>query len=198
MRKFIAYSFAVLVTFLLVVESMAGSPKWEFDKGHSNFYFEIKHIYASVRGHFEDYSGDFHFDSQQPRASLFDIRIQTNSLNTSNDRRDKHLRSEDFFDVGKFPEIRFQSTRVRRILGNQYEAEGNLTIKDVTRSVRVPFNYLGTRPNPFNKKQVVAGFEAHLALDRLQYHVGSGKYFEMGVVGKDVTLLITLEMVRNN
>lgn len=172
------------------------APVWQFDKGHCNIYFDATHVYSIVRGRFEDYGGTFRFDPERPEASRFDITLKVKSIDTDHARRDKHLRSDDFFAAGEYPDIRFESTRVQRVQGNQFEAEGNLTIKDVTRQIRFPFTYLGTRPNPFNSKELVAGFESRFPLDRLAYRVGSGKYAEMGVVGKDVGILISLEMVR--
>ena len=70
-------------------------------------------------------------------------------------------------------------------------------MKDVTKDVTIPFTYYGFRENPLNKKQLVAGFEARFTIDRLDYHVGSGKYYKMGVVGKAVNVTITLEVLRD-
>jgi polyisoprenoid-binding protein YceI len=81
--------------------------------------------------------------------------------------------------------------------GNRFELEGKLTVKDVTKKVVVPFTYYGMKENPLKPKQLVAGFEAKFTIDRLQYHVGPGKYYEMGVIGKDVDVTISLEVLRD-
>lgn len=190
----------VLIVGLIAVtapQAHSAAPQWTFDPVHSGLFFDIRHIYSATRGYFEAYSGDFRFDPDKPEASQFDIVVKTKSLTTHHDRRDKHVFSEDFLDVKQFPEIRFKSNNIRRIDGNQYEVEGALTIKDVTKTVTIPFDFLGVRDNPFDSKQLVAGFEGRITIDRLEYNVGSGKYYEMGAVGKDVDILISLEMLRD-
>jgi polyisoprenoid-binding protein YceI len=91
----------------------------------------------------------------------------------------------------------FQSTSVKQKEGNQYILEGSLAIKGKTIKVAVPFTYFGLRENPLKKGQMVAGFETRFSIDRLNYGVGSGKFFEMGVVGNKVDILITLEVLKN-
>jgi polyisoprenoid-binding protein YceI len=90
----------------------------------------------------------------------------------------------------------FQSTGVKRKEGNQYTLVGNLTIKGKTNEVAVLFTYFGTRENPLKKGKMVAGFETRFSIDRLEYQVGPGKYFEMGVIGRNVDILITLEVLK--
>ena len=91
----------------------------------------------------------------------------------------------------------FKSTAIKHLNGNGYSVEGVLTVKEVSRTVTIPFTYFGSKPNPFNPKQLVAGFEARMTIDRMEYHVGNGKFLKMGVVGKDVTVTITIEATRN-
>jgi polyisoprenoid-binding protein YceI len=90
----------------------------------------------------------------------------------------------------------FRSTRIRNEEGDRYTLEGKLTVKNVTKDVLVPFTFYGVQENPFNKEELVAGFEGQLTIDRLEYHVGSGKYYKMGVTGKDVNIFISLEMLK--
>ena len=91
----------------------------------------------------------------------------------------------------------FKSSRVSHAGGNKYILEGKMTIKDVTKDMVLEFIYWGQKENPFKKKEMVAGFNSRLKINRLDYHVGDGKFYEMGVVGKDVDFLITLEMIRD-
>ena len=90
----------------------------------------------------------------------------------------------------------FKSSAVRQVKDNQYVVEGQMTVKDVSKAVSVPFTLLGVSPHPFDKNSEVAGFEARMTIDRLAYHVGGGKFYDMGVVGKDVEVLISLEVTR--
>ena len=171
--------------------------KWEIDRAHSNIYFDVRHTYATVRGQFNDFSGTLQFDPGNLELGQVMFEVNTKSVNTGIPNRDNHLRSDEFFAVKKFPTMRFESTAVKRKEGNQYTLEGNLTVRGKTSPVTVPFTYYGTRENPLKKGQKVAGFEARLSINRLDYQVGTGKYFEMGVIGKKVDILVALEVLKN-
>jgi polyisoprenoid-binding protein YceI len=188
----------VLVFYMLLFSSFAPAEagKWEIDKAHSNIYFEVRHTYATVRGKFDDFSGMLRFDPDRLEVGSITFEVNTKSVNTGIPNRDNHLRSEEFFAVNKYPAMTFQSTAVKQKEGNQYTIEGNLTIKGKTNKVALPFSYFGSRENPLKKGQLVAGFEARFSINRLDYQVGPGKYFEMGVIGNQVDLLITLEVVK--
>lgn len=170
--------------------------EWEIDAAHSEIRFEIKHIYSSVSGRFSDFSGNVFFNPAQLDKSKFDFTVKVDSIDTHIDKRDNHLRSPDFFDAGKYPLMSFKTTRVTHKSGNRYDLEGILTIKDVSKDIVVEFIYWGQKPNPFKKEMLVSGFDCRFSIDRLDYHVGNGKFFKMGVVGKDVSITITLEATR--
>ena len=174
----------------------AAAAEWKFDTAHSRFYFSVDHIFSKVIGYFEAYSGIFHFDPDNPGNSVIKIEIETNSINTNILKRDNHLRSDDFFSVKKYPLITFESKRITRKEGDMFEVEGELTIKDVTRKVVLLLTYFGTRENPLKAGEMVAGFETSFTIDRLDYHIGSGKFHQMGVAGKDVDITVSLEMLR--
>jgi polyisoprenoid-binding protein YceI len=158
----------------------------------------VRHTYATVRGQFDEFSGTLQFDPDNLAVSRVRFEISTQSINTRIPNRDNHLRSEEFFAVNKYPVMTFQSIGVKQKEGNQYTLEGNLTIKGQTRKVALPFTYFGIRENPLKKGQMVAGFETRFSIDRLEYQVGPGKYVEMGVIGRNVDILITLEVLKNN
>lgn len=187
----------MLLSILASAPAHGEAPAWQFDREHSSVFFEIKHIYYITRGVFEEFEGEFRFDPNDLESSRFEITIETDSVNTYHRKRDRHLRSGDFLDTGAYPVMTFKSEQIRHLGGERYEAEGQLTIKDVTRQVVLPFQYLGMRDNPFMEGKLVSGFEARKLVDRLEYNVGSGKYYEMGVIGKDVDILISLEMIRD-
>ncbi len=187
----------IFFVFLISSSSFAESEKWEIDKNHSNVYFDVRHTYATVRGQFDDFSGMLQFDPDNLALSSVAIDVSTKSINTRIANRDNHLRSEEFFAVSQYPSMTFQSTGVKQKEGDQYSLEGNLTIKGKTRKVTVPFMYFGTRENPLKKGQMVAGFEARFSIDRLEYGVGTGKYFDMGVIGNRVDILIALEVLKD-
>jgi polyisoprenoid-binding protein YceI len=188
----------VLVSYMFLFSSftLAEAENWEIDKAHSNIYFEVRHTFATVRGQFEDFSGMLRFDPDRMEVGSITFEVITKSVNTGIPSRDNHLRSEEFFAVNKYPSMTFQSTGVKQKEGNQYTIEGNLTIKGKSNKVAVPFTYLGSRENPLKKGQLVAGFEARFSINRLDYQVGPGRYFEMGVIGNKVDILITFEVMK--
>ena len=189
-----------LVVAILV--GLLGSPQhaearsWEIDKEHTNFYFTVDHIYAKVRGRFTDYTGTFIFDPDNLKNSKMSFEIKVKSIDTGISKRDKHLLSDDFLDASKFPLITFTSTSIAKAEGNIYNVNGTLTIKGVSSDLTLPLTYGGRKDNPMSPDMEVTGFNGHLTLDRLAYTVGDGKYYTMGVVGKDVDILVTIEALR--
>ncbi len=189
--------YLIVLTLILFSQAPVMAYEWKTDPAHSEIVFEIRHIYSTIRGHFNDFKGEIYFDPRHPDKSRFEFTVKVDSIDTRNGKRDTHLRSDDFFAAGKFPAMTFKSSRVTHAGGNRYLLEGRMTVKDVSRDLTVEFVYWGEKENPFNKKQMVAGFDARLAIDRLAYHVGDGKFYQMGVVGKDVDVLISLEVLRD-
>lgn len=196
MRPLIRSLLVTIFVLFLAVPTFAAAPQWEVDPAHSAIYFSVQHIYSTTRGYFEDFSGAVRFSPDDLAGSRFDFEVMVKSINTGNSKRDGHLNSGDFFDSQTYPKMTFKSSAVRHVKENQYVVEGTMTVKDVSQSVAVPFTFLGASTHPFDKKSEVAGFEARLTIDRLAYHVGGGKFYNMGVVGKDVEVLITLEVTR--
>ncbi len=190
-----------LITLTLLLAMSAFAPnlhagQWSFDKAHSIIYFDVNHIYSEVRGNFTDFDGSFNFDPKNPAAGSITITVQTQSVNTQETKRDNHLRGDEFFAVSKYPTMTFKSTAISHVKDDNYLIKGELTIKDVTRSIEVPFKFLGAKTHPFMNDHEVAGFQAQFTIDRLAYHVGNGKYFKLGVIGKNVDIFISLEMLR--
>ena len=198
MKKTVARSVIIVSMLCISVFAFAEAEIWEIDKAHSNIYFDVRHTYATVRGQFDEFSGMLRFDPDNLAVSSVRFEISTKSINTRIPNRDNHLRSEEFFAANRYPAMTFQSIGVKQKEGNQYTLVGNLTIKGKTHKVAMPFTYFGVRENPLKKGQMVAGFETRFSIDRLEYLVGQGKYFEMGVIGRNVDILITLEVLKNN
>ncbi|WP_319585824.1 YceI family protein [uncultured Desulfobulbus sp.] len=187
---------------LAVLVGLLGSPQhaearsWEIDKEHTNFYFSVDHIYAKVRGCFTDFTGTIVFDPDNLKDSKISFEIKVKSVDTGIGKRDNHLLSGDFFDASKYPLITFSSTRIAKAEGNTYNVNGTLTIKGVSTDLILPLTYGGKKDNPMAPGMEVTGFNGQLTLDRLAYTVGDGKYYTMGVVGKDVDILVTIEAQR--
>ena len=192
--KRIIYS---LLFIFLLVPIQAVAQQWELDTAHTNFYFEVNHTYVAVRGQFMDFSGDVYFDPENLANNKFDFVINVNSIDTKIGKRDTHLRSPDFFDAGKYPLITFKSSNVSHAGNNKYIVEGVLSIKDVSKKIALEFVYYGQKENPIKPGQIVAGLDSRLMIDRLEYNVGDGKFYKMGIVDKDVNILIVLELLRD-
>jgi len=189
----------LLLVFLsgLVVSPLYGAVRpWDLDKEHSNFYFSVDHIYAKVQGRFTDFDGELLFDPDNLKGNKFSIEIKVKSVDTGISKRDRHLLSADFFDASEYPQITYIGDKFTKTGANSYEVTGKLTIKGISTELILPLTYLGTRDHPFVSGMEVAGFNGRLTIDRLAFKVGSGKYYTMGAVGKDVDILVTIEAMR--
>lgn len=196
MRSIIKVMNGLLAIFFLAGLAHAAPSEWRVDSGHSGLYFDIRHIYATTRGQFNDFSGKVLFDPENKLAGSCEFEAAVKSINTNINQRDTHLRSKDFFAAKDFPTIRFKSTQINHMEDNRFEMVGNLTIKDVTRKVKVPFEYYEPKDNPSNPKEQVAGFEGEFIIDRLEYNVGSGKFYNMGLIDKEVRITVSFEVLR--
>lgn len=178
---------------LLMLPLQGLGAKWEVDGAHSAFYFSVDHIYSKVRGHFNEYTAEIDFDPQQPAAASFSFVIEVESIDTNIAKRDKHLASPDFFDAARFPQMKFVSTSVKDLGGGNLEVVGKLTVKGKEHDLSLPLQFAGVKEHPAAQGKQVVGFNGTVVLDRLALGIGNGKFHEMGLVGKDVEVLVTLE-----
>ncbi len=184
---------------LLTFQGMAaaGNHAWTFDPPHTTVAFTIQHILAKVAGTFDEVNGSVMFDPSQPEKGFVEVTIPVKSLNTRVEKRDAHLLSEEFFDAEKYPVLTFVSREILRgDTPGRFIARGTLTIKNVSRPLDLPFTFFGTRSHPFDATKEIAGFEAHLMIDRLAFGVGNGEFFRKGLIGKDVDIAVYVEMIR--
>ena len=135
------------------------------DVAHTRIGVRARHaMVTTVRGAFTEFTGTAHLDTADPSASSVTLRIATASIDTGTPDRDTHLRSPDFLDVERYPEIVFRSTDVEQLDDELYRVTGDLTIKDVTRPVSVDFALTGSAVDPWGNLRV--GFEGALAIKR--------------------------------
>jgi polyisoprenoid-binding protein YceI len=135
------------------------------DVQHTRIGIRARHaMVTTVRGSFSDFDGTAHLDTADPAASSVALRIRTASIDTGVADRDAHLRSADFLDVERYPELRFTSTDVEQLDDELYRVTGDLTIKDVTRPVSVDFALTGSARDPWGNLRV--GFEGAVAIKR--------------------------------
>jgi polyisoprenoid-binding protein YceI len=194
MNRFIAVAAAGL--------TLAAAPvpeEWNVDPSHTAVTFSVKHFFTPGEGQFDDFEISVLYDEENPANSTVEARIAVASVNTNNDRRDEHLRSEDFFEAEAHPYITFQSTSVRPVSDGKFVATGDLTIKGVTQQVELPVEVLGIQEIPpqmqgmLDGSKRVASFQAGTTVDRRDFGVGVGDWAATMVVGKDVAISIAVE-----
>lgn len=166
---------------------------WAVDKNHSSATFKIRHFTSNVVGQFRTFEGSINIDRANPNKSSVEFTIQTASIDTGTENRDKHLRSADFFDVEKFPTITFKSASVTPKTKDQFDVAGDLTIHGVTKRVTLPVTFLGFQKHPRGEK---AGFEIETTLNRKDYDVIWNRALEGGgvMLSEDVKVSINLEV----
>jgi len=171
------------------------SGTWTPDKVHSDITFTVTHLAVNkVHGRFNDFDGTVVADGKKPSNSTVEFTIKTASIDTGNTMRDNHLKSPDFFDVEKFPDITFKSTRVAKS-GKGFVAEGNLTIHGVTKPVRLPFTVAGPVKGPGGSQHV--GVETSLQINRRDYGLTWSNLVEgTALVGDDVDIQIGLDLAK--
>lgn len=171
----------------LLVGSAFAADDYKIDPVHSSANFAVKHMMVStVNGRFTDVEGTISYDPQDVTKSTVKAVIKTASVTTDNAQRDNHVKSGDFFDVAKYPEIKFESTKIEK-RGEQLVAIGNLTIKDVTKQVELPFT-VNTAEVGGQKK---LGADATLTINRMDYHVDWDKM--PGTVDKTIKITLNVE-----
>ena len=189
--------FALTLAGLLLFgqNASAAARAWELDTDHSNVYFSIEHIYAEVQGRFTAIAATVHFDPANLKESRFDFEIKVDSIDTGIKQRDDHLRSADFFASSDHPLITFTSNAVTAAGEGVYQVAGTLTVKGKSRDLVLPLTLAGVKDHPATPGKQVAGFNGRLSVDRLALGVGDGKFYKMGLLGKEVEVLVTLELL---
>ena len=163
---------------------------YTFDTAHSRLGFVARHaMVTKVRGSFNEFEGSAKIDGENPANSSVTVTIQVASVDTRNEQRDGHLRTNDFLDIEKFPTITFTSTEVKHLGGDDFEVTGDLTIKDVTKQVTLPLEFQGTATDPFGNQRI--GFEGSTTIVRSDFGVNYNAVLETG--GVLVSDKITLE-----
>jgi polyisoprenoid-binding protein YceI len=182
----------------LVLPAAAAVSVWQIDPQHTAAQFAVKHMMIStVRGQFKGVTGTVHRDDQDVAKSTVDISIDANTLNTSEPKRDAHLKSADFFDVANYPAITFKSKKIERVSAGKLKVTGGLTIHGVTREVALDVEGPTGPVKGFSGETRVAA-SAVTKVNRQDFGVKWNANVDGGgvVVGDDVTITIDLEMIK--
>jgi len=170
---------------------------WNFDNVHSNVGFSVRHLMVSrVTGHFRNWTGAFTFDDANPAASSVDVKIEATSIDTKDPQRDDHLRSPDFLDAAKFPQIAFRSTAVEKVSDDRFRVTGDFTIREVTKPVVLDVEYFGRQKDPWGGVRV--GFSATTSIDRKAWGLTFNVPLEGGgvLVGDRIDITLDIEAVK--
>jgi polyisoprenoid-binding protein YceI len=170
---------------------------YALDPAHTRIGFSARHaMVTKVRGAFNEFEGGAELDFDDPTKSSAHLVIKTASVDTRNEQRDNHLRTNDFFDAPNYPTISFVSTSVRRTGDETFELVGDLTIKDVTKSVTLNLEFTGAAKDPFGNTRV--GFEGGTTIERSDYGVKFNAALETGglLVSEKVTIELELAAIR--
>jgi len=183
---------AVLLAF--VAAGAFGEVKtYELDKAHSEVGFQTRYVVGKVNGRFGQFDGKFQGDLAKPEASSVEFTIKAASIDTDNEKRDGHLKTADFFDVEKHPDITFKSEKIVAKGKDAYEATGPLTMHGVTKTVTLPVNVLGVGQG---KNGQTVGLEIETILNRKDYNIVWNRTLDAGglALADDVKVDILLQL----
>ena len=188
-------AFFLSFTFLAVA-SFAAAGSYTIDPVHSDVSFKVRHLVSKVSGQFTEFDGAIVADFEKLDASSVEFTIKAASIDTKNEDRDNHLRSEDFFDVETYPEITFISSKITKSGNQTFAVTGTLTMHGVSKTVTLPVTFLGEIQGP--RGGYVAGFEIETTIDRKDYGIIWNRALDAGgmILGDEIQITINLETKR--
>ena len=190
---------ALITTLVLVLgfgaSTTAAQDVFTIDPNHSSVAFKVRHLVSKVGGGFTDFGGTITADFSNLDVSGVQFSIQAASLDTRNEDRDGHLRSPDFFDVEKFPEITFASNKITKIDSDSFAVAGTLKMHGVSKPITLTVDYLGEM-NAMGGTR--AGYELSTTLDRKDWGISWNRALDSGglILGDDVEVNINLEVIK--
>jgi polyisoprenoid-binding protein YceI len=170
---------------------------YAIDPSHSRLGFVARHaMVTKVRGAFNDFEGTIDIDGEAPANSSAEVTIEVASIDTRNEDRDGHLRSNDFFDPEQYPQITFATTAIEQLDEGNYRVTGDLTIKGTTKPVTIDFEYNGAATDPFGNERI--GFEGAVTVNRKDWGVNWNAALDTGgvLVSEKVTLEFEISAIK--
>lgn len=194
MRKLLVLAVALAVQAPATLSAQASA--WAIDAAHSELTFRIRHYVTKVRGTFSKWSGSISADPRNLATGSVNVSIDAKSIDTNNENRDNHLRSNDFFAADSFPALEFKSTSVA-VRGEEITIQGTLTIRGKTKPVTLSGSFGGITKDAQGKDRI--GFEASTKINRMDYGVSWNRAVEGGgiMLGDEVEINITIEAVKS-
>lgn len=167
------------------------------DTSHSAINFQVRHmVFAKVRGRFGKWNGTVAFDPKDLTRGQVEVEIDAASIDTGVNDRDNHLRSADFFDVERFPKLRFKSTKVEKATSEKYRLHGELAIRDVTRPIVLDVEYAGQGKDPWGNTR--AAFTASTSINRTDFGLTWNQMLEAGgvLVSERIDIEVEVQIVQ--
>lgn len=190
---------AILVAAVFVAAGAFAADSFVVDRNHSEAIFQVRHFVSRVSGKFDDFTGAINVDRQNPGLSSVEFTIKAASINTGVADRDKHLRSADFFEAEKYPDISFKSTSIKPSSRKDvYDVTGTFSMHGVTKTITVPVEFLGFMKDPRGNER--AGFTALTKVNRLEYGVSWNRALEGGgaMLSDNVDITVNIEAVKKS
>jgi len=168
------------------------------DTDHSDVGFSVRHMLSRTRGRFARFSGQIQLDREQPERSSIVFEVDPASIDTRQPDRDAHLKSGDFFDIERFPVIRFASSRMTMLAADRFRVEGTLDLRGILKPMSLEVTYHGVAKDPWGNER--AGFSTEAVINRKEFGMVWNAALDNGglILGDDVTLAIDLETVRKS
>jgi polyisoprenoid-binding protein YceI len=171
--------------------------KWVMDPSHSDVEFKVKHLMiSSVNGKFTSYKADVTTQGDDFSQAEISFSADAASVNTGNEQRDGHLQSDDFFNAAQFPQIVFKSTAVTKTSDNEFKLTGDLTIRDITKSITLDVEFNGLMTDPYGQQK--AGFDVTGKINRKEFGLKWSATTEAGgiVVSDDVKIHCNVQLIK--
>ena len=171
--------------------------KWMLDPSHSEIQFKAKHLMiTNVTGSFGNFEATAETQGDDFSSAKINFTARVDSVNTGSEQRDGHLKSPDFFDAEKFPELKFESTKLEKESGNEYLMHGNLTIKGVTKPVKLNVEHHGTQKDPWGNTK--AGFSINGKINRADWGLTWNAALEAGgmLVSEEIKLHSEVQLAK--
>ena len=171
--------------------------KWLLDPIHSELQFKIKHLMISnVSGAFKSFSAEVETEDEDFSTAKINLTAQMDSISTNNEQRDAHLRNSDFFEVEKYPELKFKSTKVEEVDSDTFMLHGELTMKGVTKPVKLDVEFNGATKDPWGGER--AGFVITGKINRADWGINFNSVLETGgvMLSEEVRINSEIELVK--
>lgn len=192
------------IVFLLLflfsgLQLTSAQTEWKIDPSHSSMQFSVRHmLITNVVGKFDNYDIKFKSGDEDFANSEIGVTIQVKSINTDNEKRDEHLRSDDFFAADEFPTLTFKANEFKKVSDNKYKLIGDLTMRGTTKRVELDALFIGKVNDPWGNTRV--GFEVKGSVNRFDYGLKWNNAIETGglVVGETVNITANVQFIKQS